>query len=575
MKLFKNVLIKVQEFSNKKFGKYCLIIIISLISSIILYLFLYNRYPIYFTHVNWIYDKGGDTFQHQLGWEFFRNEPWHFPIGIISSVNYPFGSNLTFMDSIPLLAIPFKLISPILETRFQYFGLWEFISIFMQFFIGICIFNEFTDSWDVKILGGFFLILSPPMIWRAFIHSSLTAHWLILFSIWLLIRTYRDEFVPRWIWPVVFSLSILIHLYFFAMLLPLWAVSQLFRYQKSKLIKPIFLDSLILVVSSAVVAWILGVFNSGNTNLGKWGFGYYSWNLNGFINPMSTSSIIESISTGTKGQYEGYSYLGLGIILLLIFSFYILSRKNSSLADRKFIIPISIVSAFYILFALSNSIYLNDKLIWGYQISNQWMLKLLSIFRSSGRFIWPVFYLVFLFPIIVIINNTKKPTYLLLIALFIQTIDIQSLYTSRGISQFVEYHSPLVSEFWQEASKSNNNIILYPIDNSAFDYYEPISEYAQINQMKINWVYTARNDQDILEEFVESKLIELKNGNVNPETLYIFYNDVGYKALNEVPTDSAVICDIDGYRIALSNQNPILTDNSAWLSTCTEVDSDS
>lgn len=574
MKLFNNVSSNAPNFFRKKIVKYCLIIIISLLLSSILYLFLYNRYPIYFTHVNWIYDKGGDPFQHQLGWEFFRNEPWHFPIGSIGSVNYPFGSNLTFMDSIPLLAIPFKLISPILEQRFQYFGLWEFISIFMQFTIGICIFSEFTDSWIAKILGGVLLVLSPPMIWRAFTHSSLTAHWLILLSVWLIIRTYRDKSVPRWIWPVIFSISILTHLYLFAMLLPLWVVSQYFRYQKTKKIKPILIDFLILIISSSVVAWGLGIFELGGTDLGKWGYGYYSWNINGFFNPMSTSSVIEGISNGTKGQYEGYSYLGLGIIILLIISFYILSQRENLHAHKKFFYPMLIVSIFYIFFALSNQIYLNDKLIWEYQISDQWM-KLISTFRSSGRFIWPVFYLIFLFPIITIIKNTKKPAYLLLIALFIQAIDIQPLYTSRGISHFVEYHSPLISEFWQEAGENNNSIILYPVDGSVFNTYEPIAEYAQQNQMNINWVYSARNNQRALEEFTESEINQLKNGNANPTALYIFYNDTGYQVLNGISSDKTVICDIDGYRIALSIYNPVLNHNSAWLAACTEINNDS
>ncbi len=146
--------------------------------SIILYLFLYHRYPIYFTHVNWIYRSGGDAFQHQIGWEFFRKESWHFPIGKIASLGYPYGTNLVFLDSIPLLAIPFKIISPYLESRFQYLGLWEFISLFLQFSIGVLILKEFTKSWVNLLLGGLLIALSPPMIYRAFGHSSLTAHWL-------------------------------------------------------------------------------------------------------------------------------------------------------------------------------------------------------------------------------------------------------------------------------------------------------------------------------------------------------------------------------------------------------------
>ena len=109
-----------------------------------LYLFLYGRYRLYFGHVNWIYSIGRDPLQHQLGWEFFRNEPWKFPLGSIDNYGYPIGTSVFYLDSIPLFAFFFKLFSPWLGSQFQYFGIWELANLIGQVFVGILILNEFS-----------------------------------------------------------------------------------------------------------------------------------------------------------------------------------------------------------------------------------------------------------------------------------------------------------------------------------------------------------------------------------------------------------------------------------------------
>jgi hypothetical protein len=115
------------------------------------YWMLYGYFHLYFTHVNWIYKAGGDVLQHQLGWEWFRQEPWQFPLGKITAYGYPFGTSVTFMDSIPLIAIPLKLISSLYKPNHQYFGVWELSAVVGQMLAGLLILREFTRSYWVQI----------------------------------------------------------------------------------------------------------------------------------------------------------------------------------------------------------------------------------------------------------------------------------------------------------------------------------------------------------------------------------------------------------------------------------------
>ena len=69
--------------------------------------------------VDWILNNPSpDPSQHYLGWAFFRQSPVHLPyIGANYSNIYPYRTSVLFTDSIPLLALLFKCLGPILPAR--------------------------------------------------------------------------------------------------------------------------------------------------------------------------------------------------------------------------------------------------------------------------------------------------------------------------------------------------------------------------------------------------------------------------------------------------------------------------
>jgi len=56
-----------------------------------------------------------DTAQHFIGWEFFRASGSG---AVINGLAYPEGLPVTFMDAIPLIALPLKLMAGILPANF-------------------------------------------------------------------------------------------------------------------------------------------------------------------------------------------------------------------------------------------------------------------------------------------------------------------------------------------------------------------------------------------------------------------------------------------------------------------------
>ena len=105
------------------------------------------------SNIDWLF-SGGDLTQHYLGWVGYRNSDWTFPIGMMNQVTYPYNISIIFTDSIPLLAVFFKILSPLLPSQFQYFGLWGILCFILNGIISAKIlkkylFNDFQVIMEI------------------------------------------------------------------------------------------------------------------------------------------------------------------------------------------------------------------------------------------------------------------------------------------------------------------------------------------------------------------------------------------------------------------------------------------
>ena len=140
-----------------------------------------------FTYTDWLTAKV-DSLQHFLGWQAFRQTQWTFPIGLTNALSYPQAVSIVYTDSIPLLAIPFKLISPLLPVAFQYIGLWDLLCYALQGGLSAVLLYRFVKNKALCLIGAVFFVASMPLAMRMiYHHDSLVAQWLLLlgFLLWL------------------------------------------------------------------------------------------------------------------------------------------------------------------------------------------------------------------------------------------------------------------------------------------------------------------------------------------------------------------------------------------------------
>ncbi|MBC7525383.1 MAG: hypothetical protein H7239_13220 [Flavobacterium sp.] len=477
-----------------------------------------------------------DWGQHYLGWAFYRNEAWTFPLGTITSFNYPIGTNIGFMDSIPLLALILKPFSTVLPQDFQYLGFWLFTCTFFLAYYTRKILELYKISNWIIALSILILIANPVFLFRA-IHPALSSHFLILGSIYNYIRPSfsiskkinKDQ-------VFLFVIASTINPYLSVMVFSFNIIVPIKHYLIEKTIsfkQCVFYPTLSLVLFG--LSWVLiGIieFKNGTNVASSEPFSVYSLNVNSFFDSYGYySRLLPDLGKVDPRQYEGFAYLGLGIILLsvlsLIYSVFLFSKKRISLLTIKKWGLLLILCIVLCLFALTNVISLNDKIITTLPLPKI-IEKLGFIFRASGRFVWPLYYLIFICSII-IFNKIKINSYLkhfiFLFITILQLYDTQELFLRWKLPEGV-YKTPLKDKNWINVMEHFDNIIIYP----PFDYnyninytndYQDLSYLALKAKKPISNGYVARANIKKGQEFASNLLIELKSGIINSKRLYI------------------------------------------------------
>lgn len=459
------------------------------------------------------------------------------------------GSSIIVSDSLPLLALFFKLLSPLLPGTFQYFGLWIFLCFVLQAWFAWKLIGLVSDNNMVRLLASGIFVFSPPMLARLHGHCSLVGHWLILAALYITLHKGRSN--GNYWWLALIFVSIGIHANLFFMVSALWLadLSRRIIFRKFGLYRGMA-EAAAVMGTTLFTLWLYGFFLLPLANYAA-GFGFYKMNLLSLINANGWGGQWSYVLSGFPqhpGEYEGFNYLGLGSLLAA--GIVLFSCKPSSIAVKKEWIPLVVVSALLFLLALTHKIGIANKEVILSFVPER-LMDFLLLFRSSGRMFWPVYYLI-TFSIIraLIIANPARLVFILLILFAVQAADTSIGWTlvrdKRLISQGSEWVSPLSSGFWKEASGCYKKLRYVPITHSRKGW-KVFAYYAYKNNMSTDSVYVARIPHDRVRQARKKTLDAVTSNNLDRETLYILEPEVKDKVFQLSGKD--LFAEIDGYYV--------------------------
>ena len=523
----------------------------------------------------------GDAAQHYLSWEFFRHTPLlQWPIG----ANYPLGmelsSSIVFTDSIPIAAYIAKLFNPILPATFQYLGIWIWLCFVLQAFFAQRFLKFFLSNKAHVYLGACFVVLSPPLIYRlvhaGYGHIALASHWLILASFCLYLRPGRNDLR----WSLLIALCWLIQAYFAPMVAAIWLAS---------LVKRLFMDgerfSLLksggfVVIASFIVMWASGYFMIGSN------FNPEGWNYVFRWQPLSLVDSGADGSTGWShilrnrveldGESEAFSFLGTGVIFLMVislaraalqnrmtkvlvaigtlgslsllfvsitsslplsrvlsmsallvvvvfFNVTLLNLSRLSNSSRTYV-PLILATCMLAVYSMTNRVAFAQQTLFEYPLFPP-LRQFTETFRTHGRSIWPLYYLT-LFASIAIFAKTssKKYTNLLLLALFcFQVIDSSSaLSLARHRFDSPEWVSPMKDARWEMFAKKYKRVVVVPpLNDDQEERWIVIDDFANRYRLGTNSGSFSRFDQNVYTKSNQDRVAELVSEKPNKDTLYI------------------------------------------------------
>ncbi len=530
----------------------------------VVFFLIYGFSVIVPVNVSWLHhsvDLEGlaDLTQHELGWEMYRRSPWLFPAGLFWGLS-PEPLSIVYTDSIPLFAVIFKILSPLLPRDFQYMGIFELLTYILMGGFGALIVDSGNDSADNTqkswrylyiICSSLIMVTSPVLTKRVFYHTALSAHFLILAAMLLLI--YRKEAGRKKCrigLLILVLLATLINAYYIPMVLGIYCMGILYDILSGEK-KEALLDMASVMISgvSAIAAgFFLGMFE-GSVSSSAENMERVSFNLNGLINPgndilthlkdmplydfsgaQSYSLFFNGLKVYSPWQSEGFSYLGLGMIILTVAALFCTIRNKK---NTKLMVSIVITGLVFLFLAMGPVGTFGSRVLYTIPWPKS-IYSLLSVFRTTGRFIWVVYYGIITLTLLYVCRSKNRILGALLIACTaIQLLDISpSLIYKHEVygaaaSKDEHVNELMESEAFSYLGQQCDEIIF--VNPTAAIRMRPywsvvFEEYALENDMVLNAAYCSRDTTASADRYSDENLEKRIQGEKFPEVLYVFIN---------------------------------------------------
>jgi hypothetical protein len=486
--------------------------------------------PLLPSNIAWL--GNGDPATFYLGWQFFRNSNWSFPIGLNPQYGLELSNAILFSDSNPLFAFLFKPFSPLLPEVFQYFGLWLLICFILQAWFAYKLMSLISKNIWIVILGASFFVCAPPMLSRLQGHYSLAAHFFILAALYLALAPLGKWRILKW--AALTALCALVHPYLLAMVGAIWCVDSIWRcYQKTLSLKNVLLESLWVLIVTSLACWQAGYFSVGR-GLASQGFGYFRMNLLSIFDAQGFSYVLQNVPKNELA-YEGFNYLGLGLILLIMSLV-----MHAIIAPAGKIKPLLFraIKTWPMLFALMvclSAFALTNRIgiaTFEYSFSLPYSIaNLANIFRASGRMFWPAYYLITfaIIYLVVRIFSARAAIVLMILCLLIQYVDTSKIWldtrTKYRVSPSSVWKTAMVNPFWQDAAAHYQKIrTLLP--GNEVQHWKPIAYYANVYHLPTDAAYLGRMSSQAVSRSVQAAKESMLSGQFDPHSLYFIDESV-------------------------------------------------
>ncbi len=341
-----------------------------------------------------------DSRAYLMAYRYFLHEPWHWPLFTSYTINLPDAKSLALSDGLPLWALINKAIATVLPpwgvlTERAYLGLWHALGHVLQPLLGVAILRVLGHrTRGAAVITTVFFLALPSWIFR-YQHAALSAHFLVLWPIYLYLRTAPREPPPRRIqiaWLCELTIAAMTNPYHVVMSFGVFVAAAI----RSRTLRALaWLPAGLGVIG--VAAGLTGYLSRATaTPMG--GFEIYTTNMMSMFVPPNSGIVGDARGwfgneIPIHNQYEGLTYLGLGLIAL--FALFLPHARSLRRVIARHPALFTIALGVWCV-ALSTHIYFNSHEVLSYELPAK-LSFVKTWFRAPGRFAYVPMYVLIVF----------------------------------------------------------------------------------------------------------------------------------------------------------------------------------
>lgn len=390
-------------------------------------------------NVDWLFSPNPgtpDVATSQLGWLTYADDSWHWPLGSNPAYGGDVAASLLFTDSLPAFSAVMKLIvlASGVDQPVQTLGLSLLVCLVLQSATGYALVRVLAGSRAPAVAGAAFLSLAPALLLKWNI-ASLFWQWLVLAG--MLVAVLQLPSAKKLItWSLLVIFAVGITPYVAVMLIALGSMDVLMALRRRHDFM-LLLGIPVIATSALFGLYLWGTFAIDPGSGAAGGLGEYSADALAIFDSAGLGRFVGDLP---GGNFEGFAYLGAGVLLLLLAGATSLAMECASRGVRRSVVAVfqrrrglAILAPSVVALAVLST--LPRVSLAGRSVSlslPEPVVTTLSTFRANGRFLWPLMYTLIVIAVLcaVRVTRARRPyviSAVLTLALVVQIVDLLPL----------------------------------------------------------------------------------------------------------------------------------------------------
>ena len=478
-------------------------------------------------NVGWLID-GHDRGQNAVGFAAFLRDAPPWPSTRTTLLSAPEGLTLLFTDSNPALGLLLRPFASVLPAGVQVVGPWLLLCVVLQAAFAWALIRPRTTG-PLPAPIGTFLLTAMPVLVNRYGHPNLCAQWMILAALWLFLDPRRSH-RPGW-WALLLGTAALVHSNMLVLVAAVWGGAVL----RALAVEPRRGRTLAGAAAAfGVAAALVWAQGGGDGYESTNSYGLYTMPLDALWNPAnaSFSALLPSRPDTGARFYEGFQYLGAGLLLLCLAAPLALVARaraegveapaaNGPAPLRRLLWLVPTLGVFAVL-AIGNDWIWRGEHIFSFPLSDE-ALRLLDPIRSSGRLFWPTTYVVALVAI-VLAARLRHGDVWLSVAAMLQAYDIgpmlRGVRAVTAVADAPRTFRRTLDPRWRALVEQAGSVAFYPSAWSDMAVQQEVQWRAILACRPVRFANAARLSRATRMR-LDAEASELAEGRLDPTRLYV------------------------------------------------------